>query len=1228
MKNLFLSQVQNPTSIQSCEQVLPPPSRKNYQLGRNPQGTPIPRRCSLILFALFAISFLLPFDMKSQIDATFSFIAPSCPSASDGQLCCETITGGVPPYSCSVDEQVGTYNPVTDCFENMPSGIYNITITDSQNNQGSAIGFVGPSSIPPVTVIETVVAAGCGSSDGSICCLINGGSGSFSYLWYQDAGAVLLGSGTTTSGQTICISGLAAGDYTLIIDDLNTVCGDIFSLIVPSATLSASATASPSTCTNPCNGSILVDLSSAIAPVTISWTGTSTGSVTGISGSEYLITGLCQGSYDITVDDASTCAPVVLSGQNIGLNTADIIISGCNNPIWNPDHFNGQTDITLSGNLIIMPGACLVIEDMTIRLQPGKFIRIHGTGLLTTTNTTYDAGCGDWWQGFEVGSLLPNTNTANRGFLDMSENCVITHANYAISNFHNNGSPVANTSGGRIQVTDTRFIDNNHDIALFQYYPQGPLNMANRGAHFENCSFELNSYTPGTNSDAIVGHAMVQLTNITDVRFYNCRAENFNVNYLKLSNGQIYKRFCQSSFSSFLWDGCDVLGGNCENSFVRGYIDAFRCDGDLTISSPNVTNVFLGPEITHTDLACYRGITARNVSDVRITDNTFNLFSFPTGQIPPNYYWAANIQYPSINASSNNPSPNTGTHFLFAGNEINFELPNGGNGNLNPFLSAGILVYNGGENDSYIIENTFNGCYMAAQFDDRNKGSDFNGFNDVLGLHYECNTLNKCRLDFVIRDPSGQEGDDAGVFGFQRQTYTTGANSNITSAGNKFNDSFSVNNNDDIANSIPQTSAVHRYLFHPNELNANGITEMSPSIQFLQEGIFNTCGYDYSSWQGENLMGSFQESYQNYEETKAIYLALLDGGNTDLVKGQVENASINNALSLYHDLMSLSPNISEEVLLKLIQKEDEFPSTLLALVLAANPSVPKSAILMNALCNRAEQLTSFQMNSIMQGIQGTSPKEILEMELLTYRMEAEKFRRALLKERASSFNAGSHLANILETYHEYEFLSDRLKEADLLIRNGFYQNGFDLLNDCITDFKLSESEEDGMIEYIEFLQIEFDIITRSDHTLSTTEISYLEQIHNNDPCGFGQRAYHLMVVFGGYPNIELDCQYYLEGETRSQSIQQRTEADFKTIFESYPNPVQGEILVVRMNQTQAFDCELKVYGIDGKLNGSFRIVSGSLEYIIPASYLNTGLNRVCLYSSDGTLIYSNNVIKL
>lgn len=278
-------------------------------------------RKRLIVAMTFFVTLITSSDMFSQIDATFSSIAPSCANASDGQLCFETITGGVPPYSFSVVQQVGSYNPITDCFENMPSGTFNINITDSQNNQGSAIGYVGPSDIPPVTVAETVVSAGCGNPDGSVCCLIGGGSGSFSYLWYQDTGAVLIGSGTTTAGQTICINGLASGDYTLIIDDLNTICGDIFSIIVPSATLSATASTIATTCTNACNGSILVDLSSAIAPVSISWSGTSSGSVSGINGSEYLITGLCQGTYNVTVDDASSCSPVLLSGQTIGLDT-------------------------------------------------------------------------------------------------------------------------------------------------------------------------------------------------------------------------------------------------------------------------------------------------------------------------------------------------------------------------------------------------------------------------------------------------------------------------------------------------------------------------------------------------------------------------------------------------------------------------------------------------------------------------------------------------------------------------------------------------------------------------------------------------------------------------------------------------------------------------------------------------------------------------------------------
>ena len=917
----------------------------------------------------------------AQIDATFSFITPSCATAADGKLCCETITGGTPPYTCSIIEPYGTYNPVTNCFDNMPSGIYHITITDALQVSGSAIGFVGSSSIPAITVTETVIPSGCGAADGSICCLIGGGSGSFTFYWYRDVGTILLSTGTILSGQTTCISSLIAGDYTLILDDNNTSCGDIFSVNVPSAILTATAQTYPATCTAPCNGYISVDLSNATLPVTVSWTGTSSGSVSGINTTPYLIQGLCPGTYSVTVDDASTCQPVTINSQVIGLDSADIIITGCNNPVWNPQHFLGQTDVTLGGNLIIAAGACLEIQNMTIRLQPGRFIRIMGTGTLTATNSIFDAGCGDWWQGFEVSSLQPNTNSANRGTLNMSANCKITHAIIGICNFQNNGAPVTFTSGGQMEVSDTQFIDNNVDLSLRSYYPSGTLTAQNRGGHFENCTFELYNYVAGATAATLIGQARVQMMNIADLHFRNCRAENFNPAYLSINNGGNTKTFATASYANFVWNGCSTDGSICNNSFIKGYVNGFRCSGDLTVGSPTAGNVFFGPIISNTNFECYRGVYTSTVSALSITDNTFKLFNFPNTVLPPGYFYAANIAYAASNQSVFNPAPNLGTNFLFAGNNINFHMPTGSLGNMQSGYATGILVYNAGEHSNYIIKNTFKGCARAGQFDDRNKGSDFNGFNATIGLHYECNTLDTCQLDFVIRDPLGVEGDDAGVFGLQRRTF----DSPLTtfSAGNKFTASISNSNQDDIANGIPITSSTHRYVYHSNELNANGITEMSPAIQNLISTLNeNDCDYNYSEWTSVISNGQLIAPMSNYTQTRDIYLTLVDGGNSTNVKGRVENISLAQALTLYQDLLALSPNLSEEVMAKLVQKEQEFPATLLTMVLASNPSAVKSAMIQKALSERNTPLNSYQTGLIAAGWNGSSPKELLESEML------------------------------------------------------------------------------------------------------------------------------------------------------------------------------------------------------------------------------------------------------
>ncbi len=79
-----------------------------------------------------------------------------------------------------------------------------------------------------------------------------------------------------------------------------------------------------------------------------------------------------------------------------------------------------------------------------------------------------------------------------------------------------------------------------------------------------------------------------------------------------------------------------------------------------------------------------------------------------------------------------------------------------------------------------------------------------------------------------------------------------------------------------------------------------------------------------------------------------------------------------------YDLMQVSPNLSEEVMIEAINKEYELPASLLTLILNSNPHAAKSGRVQKELDERMQPLEEYQRAMIDEGLDLVSFKEELE----------------------------------------------------------------------------------------------------------------------------------------------------------------------------------------------------------------------------------------------------------
>ena len=210
----------------------------------------------------------------------------SCPGSCDGSATVIPI-GGTSPYTYVWNPGGQTVNSLTG----MCAGNYFLQVSDA--NGCIRFSPVTINSPQPIAANPFVVNTTCtGICDGAITLNTTGGNGGFSYSWAP--------TGQTTSA----ISSLCSGTYAVTITDANG-CQEVESITVsPYNVLAATVNSTPPQCFNDCNASSSVNVTVGTAPFTYQWTDP-------LGQSTQTATGLCAGTYSVTVVDDDGCNTVL-----------------------------------------------------------------------------------------------------------------------------------------------------------------------------------------------------------------------------------------------------------------------------------------------------------------------------------------------------------------------------------------------------------------------------------------------------------------------------------------------------------------------------------------------------------------------------------------------------------------------------------------------------------------------------------------------------------------------------------------------------------------------------------------------------------------------------------------------------------------------------------------------------------------------------------------------------
>jgi len=228
-----------------------------------------------------------------QITQTFSITQPPALTTSGGQtniLCngqctgSATVTpsGGTTPYSYSWLPSGG--NSAT--ASSLCAGTYTVTVTDANGCTTTRIFNI--TQPPALSASAASSPSICGSGNGSVTVTPVGGTPAYSYSWTPNV----------SSGSTA--SNLAAGNYSILVTDVNGCTTTVTVNVASTGSISASITAFTNvSCFGGSDGTATVTPSGGTTPYSYVWSP--------IGGNGPIANNLPIGSYTVNVTDNSGC---------------------------------------------------------------------------------------------------------------------------------------------------------------------------------------------------------------------------------------------------------------------------------------------------------------------------------------------------------------------------------------------------------------------------------------------------------------------------------------------------------------------------------------------------------------------------------------------------------------------------------------------------------------------------------------------------------------------------------------------------------------------------------------------------------------------------------------------------------------------------------------------------------------------------------------------------------
>ncbi len=706
----------------------------------------------------------------------------------------------------------------------------------------------------------------------------------------------------------------------------------------------------------------------------------------------------------------------------------------------------------------------LTITDGTLFFEDNSKIIIEPDGKLILGGTMCTAPCEQTWQGIEVwgdseGHQYTIENVCSQGILELKGGAIIKNAvtGVLLAARNENGTYDHTKTGGIIRASYINnpnepvasFLNNQISINFQPYHNYNPFNPEPEAFNLsviENCFFEVNQ-------DYLMGdwwHSNIYLFDVNGVQI---RGNTFVNNEISNPSGHGINAYHAGFMVTSICDGnyttCpdEHLIKNTFTNFTKGI--NLGSSGSYTITVKNAE--------FHNNS---NGVILSGVNNATILFNKFYLGEAAEGEEEMCDGTSAAYGIDLTNCSG------------FAVEENKFYKAEGAP--LGNYI--GIRVTDC-PTESEIYLNEFYGVSVGNQAEGYNRPE-----ASINGVSYICNRNYDNNYDFYVADESVIAQDIGGY---------------AEASGNK------VSSNAEVQFQNDYTSAI-LYFYNQNEPDEE-LSSFSDYVLPVAISNGNTCPSHYGSGGTDGRVvltdsekqakeAEYLQGLNDYNSVRSLYEDLLDGGNTEALKTDVETAWPDDMWELRAELLGKSPHLSKEVLMKAADKTDVLPESILFEILSANPDELRKEELIKYLEDKDQPLPQYMIDILRQLANGTTYKTVLLSEMASHHSKmvnaAQDIIRSIVNEDEPDMN---ELRNWLDNIGTIE--ADK-QIIDTYISEGNYVQAQSLLDMLPGLYGLSDEELEKYNDYKLYKQILIGLAqeNRAIFELTETELSSMENL--------------------------------------------------------------------------------------------------------------------------------------